>query len=141
MAPRIVAVQRGSVNSLSPPVRFVGYQCCLMAILLVGCKTDCVYYPCPISEAITLSVSRVGASGAPPGLAIAIGTDVPKAGLCDAAGLCHIFGSPGAYRLTITASGFLPRVVDATVTGEAAGCNTCGHIDRQQLSVVLQPTP
>jgi hypothetical protein len=110
-----------------------------MVILLVGCKTDCVYYPCPISEAITLSVSGAGASGAPPGLAIAVGTDVPQAGLCDAAGVCHIFASPGAYRLTITANGFLPRVVGVTVTGEAAGCNTCGHVDRQQLSVVLQP--
>jgi len=126
------------VISLSP-IRFAGYQCCLMVVLLVGCKTDCVYYPCPISEAITLSVSGAGASGGPPGLAIAVGNEAPQAGLCDTAGTCHIFASPGSFHLTITATGFLPRVVDVTVTGEAPGCNTCGHIDRQQLSVVLQP--
>ena len=125
--------------SLVRPIRFAGYQCCLMVVLLVGCKTDCVYYPCPIAEAITLSVSGVGASGAPPGLAVAIGTEPPQAGLCDAAGVCHIFASPGTYRLAITANGFVPRTLNVTVSGEAAGCNTCGHVDHQQVSVVLQP--
>jgi hypothetical protein len=127
------------VRSLVRPIRFAGYQRCLIAVLLIGCKTDCVYYPCPIAEAITLSVSGGGAPGAPPGLTVAIGAELLQAGLCDAAGVCHIFGSPGAYRLTIAATGFVPRTLDVTVTGEAAGCNTCGHIDRQQLSVVLQP--
>jgi hypothetical protein len=63
----------------------------------------------------------------------------PQAGLCDASGTCRVFGAPATYHLTITATGFTPKVVDVTVAGTAAGCNTCGHVDRQQLSVVLQP--
>ena len=127
------------MTSLSRPIRFASYRCFLMVALLAGCKTDCVYYPCPSpGEAITVTVVGAGTSGLPPGLAIAIGNDT-QAGLCDASDVCHIFAYPGAYRLTITATGFVPRVVDVTVTGEAPGCNTCGHVDRQQLSVVLQP--
>jgi hypothetical protein len=113
-----------------------------MLVLLGGCKTDCVYYPCPSpGEAVTVAVVGAGDSWVPSGLAIAIGNAPPQAGPCDASDVCHIFAYPGAYRLTITATGFVPRVVDVTVTGEAPGCNTCGHIDRQQLSVVLQPAP
>ncbi len=128
--------------SLLRSVRFARSHCGLAVVLLVGCRSDCVHYPCPApTEAIALTVTGAGFSGAPPGLAVAIDNDAPQAGRCDAAGVCHIFASPGAYRLTITANGFLPRIVDVTVTGETAGCNTCGHIDRQQLSAVLQPAP
>jgi hypothetical protein len=124
---------------LSRLIRFADYRCCLAALLLVGCRTDCVYYPCPIPEVITVAVSGAGSSGVPPGLAMGIDNAVPQAGLCDAVGICRVFGDPAAYHLTITATGFSPRVVDVTVTGTAAGCNTCGHVNRQQLSIVLQP--
>jgi hypothetical protein len=63
----------------------------------------------------------------------------PQDGFCDATGVCHVFGSPGHYHLTISATGFTPRAVDVTVTGETAACNTCGRVDGQQISVVLQP--
>ena len=70
---------------------------------------------------------------------MAVGDGPSQTGMCDAQGVCHVFGPPGEYRLTITAAGFNPRQLDVTVKGEAAGCNTCGHVDRQQLTVVLQP--
>jgi hypothetical protein len=139
MATGTCLMSKSRVNALSRRVRFGGYRCCVVAVLLVGCKTDCVYYPCPIFEAITVAVSGSGSSGVPPGLAMGIGNSPPQAGMCDGTGICRVFGSPAAYHLTITATGFSPRVVDVTVTGVAAGCNTCGHVDRQQLSIVLQP--
>jgi|SRR5678809_968837 len=140
MAPHILAVQRIVVNSVSQPIRFAGFRCCLLAALLIGCKTDCVYYPCPAFEAITLTVSAAGSSTVPPAIAIAFDSGPAQTGLCDTLGVCHLVGGPALYHLTITASGFTPRSIDVTVTGEAAGCNTCGHVDRQQLSVALQPT-
>ena len=128
------------MSSVSQRIRLAGFRCCLFAGVLIGCKTDCVYYPCPAFEAITLTVSAAGSSAVPPAIAIAFGNEPPQTGLCDTVGVCHLTGGPAQYHLTITASGFTPRSVDVTVTGEAAGCNTCGHVDRQQLSVVLQPT-
>jgi hypothetical protein len=139
MARRIVCSARSKVNSSSRPIRSTGYRLFLAAFLLVGCKTDCVYYPCPLFEAITVTVSTAGTAAPPPALAIGVGDSTPQAGLCDTLGVCHVLGSPGVYHLTITATGFDPRQVNVTVTGEAAGCNSCGHVDRQQLAIVLQP--
>ena len=127
------------MSSSSRLVRSASCSYLLTAVLLAGCKTDCVYYPCPLFEAVEVAVSAAGSSGVPPGLALAVGNTTPQAGFCDALGVCRVLGSPGLYHLTITASGFTPRTIDVTVTGESAGCNTCGHVDRQQRSVVLQP--
>ena len=126
---------------LSRSVRRASHRSGLMAVLLVGCRTDCFTNPCAEFEAVAITVSGAGSSGVPTGLAIGINGIPPQTGLCDTAGVCHVPGSSGAYHLTITANGFSPRVIDVTVTGEPAGCNTCGHVDRQQLSVVLQPGP
>jgi len=127
------------VNSHARSTRWLGYRHCLAAVLLLACKQDCVYYPCPEFEAVRVTVTAAGSSGPPPELAIAVGDGPSQTGMCDAQGVCHVLGPPGEYRLTITAAGFNPRQLDVTVTGEAAGCNTCGHVDRQQLTVVLQP--
>jgi len=128
------------VNPHARSSRWLSRRYCLAAVLLLACKQDCVYYPCPQFEAVSVTVSAAGSSARPPDLAIAVGDGPPLTGACDAQGVCHVLGPPGEYRLTITAAGFNPRQLDVTVAGEAAGCNTCGHVDRQQLTVVLQPT-
>ena len=68
-----------------------------------------------------------------------MGDGPSQTGAYGAQGVCHVFGPRGEYRLTITAAGFNLEQLDVTVTGEAAGCSTCDHVDRQQLTVVRQP--
>lgn len=143
----MLRVRRGDAAHDDPhlPLNFslrlieAGYRSCLTAILLVGCKTDCVYYPCPDLEAVSVGVSVAGSQSPPPALVVTAGDNNLPSGVCDTLGVCHVFGPPGAYHLTIAATGFTPKRVDVTVTGEAAGCNTCGHVDRQQVTIVLQP--
>src|SRR5262245_17680079 len=132
---RPMACAPASKRRLSLLIRFGDYRFCLVAVLPVRVKNECGNDPCPALEAVTVARSGPGSSSVPPGLAMGIDNASPQTGLCDAFGICHVFGAPAAYHLTITATGFSPRVVDVTVTGKAAGCNTCGHVDRQQLSI------
>src|SRR5437762_11350023 len=115
----------------------------LPLVVLLACKGDasCVYYPCPLFEAVTITVSPASGASRTAGLAIGVGDGPLQAGACDAQWLCHVYGGPGTYRLTLSAPGFRPQQPQVAVTGEAAGCNTCGHVDRQQLAVVPQPMP
>jgi hypothetical protein len=48
-------------------------------------------------------------------------------------------GGPGHYHVELTAPGYQKSALDLTITGESAGCNTCGHVDQQRVSVTLQP--
>lgn len=113
-------------------------------LVLVACAGDapCVVYPCPQFEAITVSVvSGTGAANLP-GLAVAVSGAVQGGGPCDPLGrVCHVLGGAGRYQLSISATGYLPATASLTITGEDAGCNTCGHVDRQQITVTLQPQP
>lgn len=114
----------------------------LAALALLACKDNgpCVALPCPISEAVRLVVTTPGSTARPAGLAVAVGDGPLQAGLCDMQdAVCHVSGGPGDYRLAIAATGFATQQVRVTVTGEEAGCGTCGRVDRQDIAVVLQP--
>jgi hypothetical protein len=110
-------------------------------VLLFGCGGDaeCVLYPCPEFEAVRVSVTASTAASTLPGLSIAIGGSQQSSGPCDPlTRVCHVFGGAGSYQLTVSATGYAPTTASVTVTGEGAGCNTCGRVDRQQLAVTLQ---
>jgi hypothetical protein len=130
-----------SNNHIMNPRRNIFAYC--IAALAIACKDTgpCTPPPCPQFEAVTLMVSTPGTTSRPPGLAIAVNDGPLQTALCDTQdGVCHVFGGPGDYRLTISATGFTSQHVQVTVTGDGRiGCNTCGHVDRQQLTVVLQP--
>jgi hypothetical protein len=53
--------------------------------------------------------------------------------------ICMLVGGPGIYRVELRAPGYTPADLDLTITGTEAGCNTCGHVDSQQVSVTMQP--
>ena len=131
MMPRARARSLGILRSLVP------------ASLVVACSSDCVYYPCPLPEAAEISVTASNTAVGVPGLMLAISGTVVGTVPCQhgpgAASVCHILGGPGAYRAELSAPGYQVASIGFTVTGTAAGCNTCGHVDRQLLSVVLQP--
>jgi hypothetical protein len=103
-------------------------------LLSIGCSTEpCTIPPCPPFEAVTITVTAPG-GGTLPGLSVtSMGQPV---GYCDPA-TCHVFGGAGDYSLTVTATGFASQDVKVKVTGEAAGCGTCGRVDTQHLSVTL----
>lgn len=111
-------------------------------VLIFGCGGDaqCVLYPCPQFEAITVSVTAGTGASTLPGLTIAIAGTQQSNGPCDALGrVCHVLGGAGSYQLTISATGYAPATASVTITGEGAGCNTCGRVDRQQIAITLQP--
>lgn len=112
-----------------------------LACLTMSCGSECLALPCPVFEAVTITVSGSGAAGRPAGLAIAVGNQPAQASPCDEQSVCHVLGGPGAYSVVITADGYRPLPLDVVVTGETAGCNTCGRVDRRQVSVVLQRAP
>jgi hypothetical protein len=117
-------------------------------ILVAGCASDaavCVYYPCPIPEAGRIAVTATNAPIGVAGLTMTVSGAVSGSGPCtqgsDGTSVCHINGGVGAYHVQLSAPGYQPTTLDFTATGTSPGCNTCGHVDLQQRSVVLQPTP
>ena len=112
----------------------------LVLMFACGDAAPCLLYPCPQFEAITVSVTAATGASSLPGLAVAIAGTETGGGPCDPSGrVCHVFGGAGSYQLTVSATGYVPATVSVTITGEDAGCNTCGRVDRQQVAITLQP--
>lgn len=117
-------------------------------ILVAACASDaavCVAYPCAIPEAGRITVTATNAPIGVAGLTMTVSGAVSASGPCtqgsDGTSVCHINGGVGAYHVQLSAPGYQPTTLDFTATGTSPGCNTCGHIDLQERSVVLQPTP
>ena len=114
--------------------------CTLLLLIACGGDAPCLLYPCPQFEAITVTVAAASGAASLPGLAVAVSGVIQGGGPCDPVGrTCHVPGGAGSYQLTISATGYAPATAALTITGEDAGCNTCGHVDRQQITVTLQP--
>lgn len=127
--------------NLALPLRSLRWV--IPASLAVACSSDCVSYPCPLPEAAEISVTASSTTAAIPGVTLAVTGAVLATGPCqpgpDGTSVCHVLGGPGSYQAELSAPGYHTATVKFTVTGTTAGCNTCGHVDRQLLSVVLQP--
>jgi hypothetical protein len=115
------------------------------ACLAIACSSDanCIYYPCAVPEAAEISVTASNAPAGIPGLTMSVSGSVSGVGPCNhdvgATSVCHVMGGPGEYQVELSAPGYQTSALKFTVTGTAAGCNTCGHVDLQRLSVVLSP--
>jgi hypothetical protein len=113
------------------------------ASFLVACSSDCIYYPCPEPEAAEISVTASTATAGIAGLTLTLSGAVVGTVPCQqgsgTASVCYVVGGPGAYQAELSAPGYQTVDIKFTVTGITAGCNTCGHVDRQLLSVVMQP--
>ena len=110
----------------------------IAAVILIGCSHDCLYYPCAAQLAIEVTVTAEGSTVPPANLAIGWATNPPQTSACDAKGVCRILGGTGQYDITLTAQGYQTQQLHATVTGQDAGCNTCGHIDVQKINAVMK---
>ena len=113
--------------------------------LALACSSDaaCIYYPCPLPEAAEISVSATSAPTGIPGLAMVVSGPMSGTGPCSegtrGVSICYVLGGPGDYHVDLSAPGYQNVSLRFTVTGTTAGCNTCGHLDRQVLSVTMQP--
>jgi hypothetical protein len=92
--------------------------------------------------AATISVSAANAPTGIAGLTMNVTGVVLTNGPCTIAPVstCMVMGSPGTYRVQLNAPGYKPAELNFTITGTSAGCNTCGHVDTQQLAVTMQPS-
>lgn len=114
----------------------------MLASLAAACSSDCVYNPCPLPNAAEISVTASNAPAGIPGLTAAITGALMTTLTCSPTAsdtLCRIPGGPGVYHAKLSAPGYQTVDVTFTVTGTSAGCNTCGHVDLQRLSVAMQP--
>ena len=122
------------------------WQSVILASLAIACSGDanCLLLPCPPPEAAEISVSAPNAPAGISGLTMTISGPARGSGPCSpgsgGVSVCHIPGGPGTYAVDVAAPGYQTVTVRFTATGTSAGCNTCGHVDLQQLSVVIQPT-
>ncbi len=111
------------------------------ALLACSNAADCIYLPCAVPEAATVSVTAANAPDGIPGLVATVTGAASSSGPCQQAPvtLCHIMGGPGTYQVQLSAPGYQSTQLSLTITGTEAGCNTCGHVDRQDVDVVLKP--
>jgi len=121
----------------------LGLRISLFSSALLGCGGDasCVFYPCPPPMAATIIVSAAGAPAGIPGLMMDVNGAGTGNSLCSQGptNTCTVFGGRGSYHVELRAPGYIPAVLDLTITGADAGCNTCGHVDSQTVSVTMQP--
>ena len=117
-------------------------------VLVAGCASDaavCIYYPCPLPNVGTITVTGTNAPIRVADLAVTVSGATSGSAPCsqgfDGTIACNIYGPLGTYHVQLSAPGYQSAAVDFTATGTEAGCNTCGHVDVQQRAVVLQLTP
>jgi hypothetical protein len=91
--------------------------------------------------AAILSVSAANAPAGIVGLTLSINGAAASSGPCvlDSISTCRVFGGTGTYGVQVSAPGYKSVQLTLIVTGTDAGCNTCGKIDTQNLSVTMQP--
>jgi hypothetical protein len=132
------------MNRIARPRGFAIWQLALTCCV-VACSSDapCVV-ACAIPQVAEISVTASNAPMGIAGLAMAITGPVSTAqnnSCSQGAGpidLCTIYGGTGDLQVTLSAPGYQTSTLNFSVTGSDSGC--CGHVDRQTLSVVLQPT-
>ncbi|HEY0995332.1 MAG TPA: hypothetical protein VGD77_05035 [Gemmatimonadaceae bacterium] len=115
-----------------------------VSAVLLACKGDeaCILYPCPVPVAAIVTVAAANAAGPVPGAQLIV-NGTQQGGGCSAAQVttCEVFGGTGRYDIEASAPGYASARTTVTVTGTDAGCNSCGEIDRQFVTVTLQPLP
>lgn len=109
---------------------------------LIACSADCVSQPpCPLPEAIRLSVSAGNAPGGVAGLSLRVNGDVEGSSLCEPGPVttCHVLGGAGTYQLSVSAPRYQTDQLQVVVKESRASCNVCGAGERQDVAVVLHP--
>jgi len=118
-------------------------RCIILAGTAVACSSDvCVNNPCPSLPAAIISVTAPNAPNGITGLTW-MRTGAPTVvNPCFVAAVnqCTIGDGPGTYHVQLMAPNYKPLQVDFTATGTPGGCGTCGSVDTQRLSVVLEPS-
>ncbi len=112
----------------------------VLGAALLGCKGDCVTYPCPFTFGAELTVTAAGTDRPPADIAIGYVHGQGPDFQCDASGVCRSGMGVGTYQLVVSAPGYVAQQIEVNVTGAGPGCNTCGHVDTQRRTIVLTPT-
>lgn len=115
----------------------------VLLLATAGCSSDgaCLLLPCPLTEAAIINVTASGTSGPITGLTMTqSGVSTPCGQDPSAPTSCIILGGPGSYTVTVSAPGFQSSTLTVHVSGTPGGCNRCGLVHPENVSVVLQPT-
>jgi hypothetical protein len=103
-----------------------------------GCRQECLALPCALPIALEVTVTAAGSGSGVTGASLEItgaeSTTLP----CDSS--CMVPGYAGTYVLNVTAPGYQPAARTVVVQGSSPSCG-CGSVQREQVSIVLTPTP
>jgi hypothetical protein len=108
-------------NDLHPMAMRV-VQPLILLLPLVACSgAECLSLPCPQPLAIALTISStVAASG---GLAATVDVSGPVQSSFSCSATCPVFGTAGAYHITVRAPGFAPIERFVLVRGTNPPCD------------------
>jgi len=114
----------------------------IVLVAVLGCSNDaCFIPPCPLPIAVDLTVSAPNAPSGINGLTVTYSGTVNGSGSCakGVSSTCWVTGPAGPYQIEVSAPGYVPVKLGVTVTGTQPGGCSCGTVDTQHFSVVMQP--
>ena len=114
----------------------------LIAVLLGGCNDPCIIPPCGPPLAIELDVSAANAPNGVSGLRLTVNGSTDGSAYCTPGPIthCYVLGTAGEYHLELSALGYVPVKLGATVVAATdGGCGSCHQVETAQLSVIMQP--
>lgn len=136
-------------TNLSQPVVKRSLRCAITLIVVAtlgACGEDspevCALAPCPLPQALSVTVSSTVVPGAVPGafVQVASWSSPMPCNQGSAGATCLVMGSAGEYVVDIGAPGYQTVRRTVLVQGRTVGCS-CPTVVTQQLSVALTPAP
>lgn len=115
----------------------------LFAVLAVACneRQACVAAPCPLSTAVTVTVTSAGSGTSLTGAFVQVNGSASSLPCTQAPGsTCIISGNAGTYQLLIGAPGYRSASRSIAVAAHRNAACACETADTQHIDVSLSPS-
>ncbi len=117
-----------------------------LVLLASGCRVlgvdnaNCAHPPCPLPLAMTIAVTNAITGSVVANASMTVSGPIMTSAPCGSTGQCIVFGTAGAYSVTITAPGYEPAQRTVTVPGTNPPCG-CPSTTPLQVAIALVPSP